>query len=150
MKSQIVAVLFSAAMVVSPIAVALAQGGGGSGGGSGGANGSASGGATSGTTTATGGGMQQATPQSSKAQAIQRQKDAATTGSETAPSQPGEGAVGGPGVGVGHSANGKPIGAPGSGLGSQKIRLMSGNSLQAAGCTPCSPLVQAISLPQSQ
>jgi hypothetical protein len=118
MKSQIVAVLFSAAMVVSPIAVALAQGGGGSGGGSGGANGSASGGATSGTTTATGGGMQQATPQSSKAQAIQRQKDAATTGSETAPSQPGEGAVGGPGVGVGHSANGKPIGAPGSGLGS--------------------------------
>jgi hypothetical protein len=119
MKSQIVAVLFTAALVVSPIAVALAQGGGGSGGGSGGASGSASGAATSGeTTTATGGGMQQVTPQSSKAQAIQRQKDAATTGSETAPLQPGDGAVGGPGVGVGHSANGKPIGAPGSGLGS--------------------------------
>ena len=115
MKSQIVAVLFSAALVVSPIAVALAQGGGGSGGGSG----SASGGATSpGATTGTGGGMQQATPQSSKAQAIQRQRDAATTGSEIAPSQPGEGVVGGPGVGVGHSANGMPIGAPGSGLGS--------------------------------
>jgi hypothetical protein len=115
MKSQMIAVLIGAALSASPIAAALAQGGGGSGG----ASGSASGGATSGgATTATGGGMQQATPQSSKAQAIQRQKDAATTGSETAPSQPGDGAVGGHGVGVGHSATGKPIGAPGSGLGS--------------------------------
>ena len=119
MKSQMIAVMIAAALSASPIAVALAQGGGGSGGGSGGASGSASGGATSqGATTGTGGGMQQATPQSSKAQAIQRQRDAATTGSETAPAQPGDGAVGGPGVGVGHSANGKPIGAPGSGLGS--------------------------------
>jgi hypothetical protein len=119
MKSRMLAVLITSALVASPM-TAFAQGGGGSGGGSGGA--SASGGATGGgaNTGANSGLNNQQTnsQQSSKAQAIQDQRDAATTGKSSAPSQPGDDAVSGPGVGVGHSTNGRPIGTPGSGLGS--------------------------------
>jgi hypothetical protein len=117
MKNRNIAVLVAAALAVSPITPALAQGGaGGSGGGSGGA--SASGGASGGgATTGTGSNAQQTQP-TSQTQTIQDQKNAATTGSNTAPSQNDEGTVSGPGVGVGTATNGKPIGSPGSGLGS--------------------------------
>jgi hypothetical protein len=46
------------------------------------------------------------------------QRRAVTTGSNTRPSEPNIGVVSAPGVGVGHAANGLPIGSPGSGLGS--------------------------------
>ena len=130
MKYPQIAVLVAAALVVSPITPALAQGGGGGGGGSGGGSGGASvsggasdGGATTGTVgggTNNGMNSQQTTPtqSTSKAQTNQDAKSAATSGSETTHSQSGEGAVSGPGVGVGTSTNGKPIGSPGSGLGS--------------------------------
>lgn len=113
MKNRNIAVLVAAALAVSPITPALAQGGAG---GSGGA--SASGGASGGgATTGTGSNAQQTQP-TSQTQTLQDQKNAATTGSNTAPSQNDEGTVSGPGVGVGTAANGKPIGSPGSGLGS--------------------------------
>jgi hypothetical protein len=124
MKYRQIAFLVAAALVVSPITTALAQGGGGAGGSGGGSGGaSASGGASgSGTTTGTAGGttingMNSQQSQSTK-QTIQDQKNAATTGINTAPSQNDEGIVSGPGVGVGTATNGKPIGSPGSGLGS--------------------------------
>ena len=118
MKNRNIAVLVAAALAVSPITPALAQGGAGSsGGGSGGA--SASGGASGGgATTGTAGSNAQQTQPTSQTQTLQDQKNAATTGSNTAPSQNDEGTVSGPGVGVGTAANGKPIGSPGSGLGS--------------------------------
>ena len=118
MKNRNIAVLVAAALAVSPITPALAQGGAGSsGGGSGGA--SASGGASGGgATTGTAGSSAQQTQPTSQTQTLQDQKNAATTGSNTAPSQNDEGTVSGPGVGVGTSTNGKPIGSPGSGLGS--------------------------------
>jgi hypothetical protein len=125
MKNQNIAVLVAAALLVSPITPALSQGGGGgSGGGSGGANasgGASGGGATPGSaggTTNNGMNSQQTTPTQSMSQTIQDQKNAATTGSNTAPTQNSDGAVSGPGVGVGTAVNGKPIGSPGSGLGS--------------------------------
>jgi hypothetical protein len=46
------------------------------------------------------------------------QRRAVTTGSNTRPSESNSGVVSAPGVGVGHAANGLPIGSPGSGLGS--------------------------------
>ena len=117
-----IAVLVAAAIVVSPITAFAQGGGGGSGGGSGGATGGASsGGATTGATGgATNNGMnsRQTTQSTSGTQTIQDQKNAVTSGSNTTPSQNGEGVVSGPGVGVGTSTNGKPIGSPGSGLGS--------------------------------
>ena len=118
MKNRNIAVLVAAALAVSPITPALAQGGAGSsGGGSGGA--SASGGASGGgSTTGTAGSNAQQTQPTSQTQTLQDQKNAATTGSNTAPSQNDKGTVSGPGVGVGTAANGKPIGSPGSGLGS--------------------------------
>jgi hypothetical protein len=45
---------------------------------------------------------------------METEKNAAEHGTNTRPG----GLVSAPGVGVGHSANGLPIGAPGSGLGS--------------------------------
>ena len=62
-----------------------------------------------------------ASPQQAAQQAKQIQVNeqrAATTGSNTRPSAPNSGVVSAPGVGVGHAANGLPIGSPGSGLGS--------------------------------
>jgi hypothetical protein len=125
MKNRDIAFLVAAGLLVSPITPALAQGGGGgSGGGSGGASASsaASGsGATTGTaggTTSNGMNSQQTTPTQSANQTIQHQKNAATTGSNTAPTENSDRAVSGPGVGVGTAVNGKPIGSPGSGLGS--------------------------------
>jgi hypothetical protein len=46
------------------------------------------------------------------------QQRAVTTGSNTRSFAPNSGVVSAPGVGVGHAANGLPIGSPGSGLGS--------------------------------
>ena len=119
--------LIPAAVVVALTLPAFGQGAGGGGsGGSGG--GSASTSATGGTSartavgtpsSATGGTQDNHNvQQSNTAKAVQQQRDAATTGSNTAPSQPGDGAVSAPNVGVGHAANGLPIGASGSGLGS--------------------------------
>ena len=105
MKNRKIAVLVVAALAVSAITPVLAQGGG---------SGSAGGGATTGTA----GGAAQQTQPSSQTTTVQDQKNAATTGSNTAPSQNDEVTVSGPGVGVGTAANGKPIGSPGSGLGS--------------------------------
>jgi hypothetical protein len=124
MKYRQIALLVAAALLVSPITPVLAQGGGGgSGGGSGSA--SASGGASGGgATTGTAGGTtnsgtnSQQTQSTSKTQTMQDQKNAVTSGSNTTPAQKGEGAVSGPGVGIGHATNGKPIGSQGSGLGS--------------------------------
>jgi hypothetical protein len=114
------------------------SGGGGSGGGAAGASGtggtaqSATTATTAttatGTPSATGGtadtplgtGNPAANPKSSeqKAKIEAEKRNEATTGSNTLPTSPDSGAVSGPGVGVGHAANGKPIGSPGSGLGS--------------------------------
>jgi len=115
MKNRQIAFLVAAALVASAITpAALAQGAGG--GGSGGA--SASGGASGGGVTSGTASTSQQTQPSSPTQSIQDQKNAATTGSNTAPTQNSDGAVSGPGVGVGTAVNGKPIGSPGSGLGS--------------------------------
>jgi hypothetical protein len=88
----------------------------------GGAAGTGGTGAASG---ATGGTEQTSGNPAAKQQAIQQKKEIeakekkdATTGSNTQPSNSSDGAVSAPGVGVGHSANGLPIGSPGSGLGS--------------------------------
>jgi hypothetical protein len=105
MNNSKIAVLTAVALSISAMTPVLAQGGG---------SGSAGGGATTGTA----GGTAQQTQPSSQTQSIQDQKNAATTGSNTAPAQNYEGAVSGPGVGVGTATNGKPIGSPGSGLGS--------------------------------
>jgi hypothetical protein len=50
----------------------------------------------------------------------QNQRNAVITGANTRPSPQGSGTVSAPGVGVGHAANGLPIGSPGSGLGSRE------------------------------
>jgi hypothetical protein len=78
-------------------------------------------GTAAGTPSSATGGTEDKSPdaqQTSRVQAVQEQKDSATTGTKTAPSKPGDGTVSAPNVGVGHAANGLPIGAPGSGLGS--------------------------------
>lgn len=51
-------------------------------------------------------------------QVEQNERNAAVSGTNTRRSSPGSGTVSAPNVGVGHSANGVPIGMPGSGLGS--------------------------------
>ena len=103
MNNSKIAVLTAVALSISAMTPVLAQGGGSAGGGA---------------TTGTAGGTALQTQPSSQTQSIQDQKNAATTGSNTAPAQNYEGAVSGPGVGVGTATNGKPIGSPGSGLGS--------------------------------
>ena len=55
-------------------------------------------------------------PQNPTQSAVAAEQSKAVTGNNTAPSSAG--AVSAPGVGVGHSANGLPIGSPGSGPGS--------------------------------
>ena len=117
---------------------AHAQGGAGGGAGAGGAaagtGGTAAASSTTGgtsTTQSTTGGTAEppGSPASGNPAAIQQsaqqtrqleqnQQNAVTTGANTRPSTPESGTVSAPGVGVGHAANGMPIGAPGSGLGS--------------------------------
>jgi hypothetical protein len=102
---------------------ALSQGsGGGAGSGAAGAGSASTGsGSGAGTGTANSSGPQNGTqdaptgPQSATAKTVASEQKAAVNGTNTT-SQPG--AVGAPGVGVGHAANGLPIGSPGSGLGS--------------------------------
>jgi hypothetical protein len=65
-------------------------------------------------------------PQSSTAGAVAAQQRAATQGTNTAASN-SAGVVGAPGVGVGHSANGRPIGTTGSGPGSPEQPINSGS-----------------------
>jgi hypothetical protein len=116
--------------VIAALAMTLpayAQGGGG-GGGSGGGAGAAAGGAagTGGTATspATTGGTASGNPaanqqsQQKTNQVEESERNTAVSGASTQPSSAGTGTVSAPGVGVGHSANGVPIGMPGSGLGS--------------------------------
>ena len=108
-------------------APALAQGAGGAGGGAASGAGAAAPAAPSGTVGTAGnsssatGGTQDRSPevkQSNTAKIVADEKAAAVEGSKTKPSAPGSGTVSAPGVGVGTAANGLPIGAPGSGLGS--------------------------------
>jgi hypothetical protein len=111
MRIQKVAFLVALAITV-PV---HAQGGGGGGGaGSGGA--SASQGSTGGTTSSNPAAGKRSPAQANQIQ--QNEKKAATRGANTQPTPTGSGTVSAPGVGVGHAANGKPIGMPGSGLGS--------------------------------
>ena len=109
------------------MAPALAQGAGGAGGGAASGAGAAAPAAPSGTVGTAGssssatGGTQDRSPevkQSNRAKIVADEKAAAVEGSKTKPSDPGSGTVSAPGVGVGTTANGLPIGAPGSGLGS--------------------------------
>ena len=103
---------------------AYAQGGGGGGGAGGAGSGAAAGtGGTSASQSATGG-TTSGNPaagrntQHETNQIQQNEKNVATSGANTKPSSPQSGTVSAPGVGVGHAADGKPIGMPGSGLGS--------------------------------
>ena len=122
------------ASIVSASPPAMAQGAGG---GSGGAAGAGSAGGTGAATTAGTGsapsassnGSQNETqndpnnrpaPQSSTAKTVADEQKAARSGANTV-AQPG--AVSAPGVGVGHAANGLPIGSPGSGPGSPEQPL---------------------------
>ena len=139
--------LLTTAVVLAFAVPALGQGaagGAGSAASSGATGGTGTAGATSADTVGTGagtpssatGGTQERgrnVQQSNTARAVQQQREAATTGSNTAPSQPGDGAVSAPNVGVGHAANGLPIGAPGSGLGSPE------NSVGSTAVGPDSP-----------
>jgi hypothetical protein len=103
---------------------ALAQGAGGGGGAAGASGTAAPAGGTSGTTSnaSTGGTAQQQTTagQSNPAAIVRSEQSAAVHGTKTIPAtgSAADGVVSAPGVGVGHSANGLPIGSPGSGLGS--------------------------------
>jgi hypothetical protein len=64
---------------------------------------------------------------------LAREQAAATSGSRTVPpGATGGGAVSAPGVGVGHAANGLPIGTTGSGLGSPENPI--GGGRDNAGC----------------
>jgi hypothetical protein len=107
---------------------AMAQGaGGGAGGGAGsgaasagstgtaGANTTSSSANSSGSQTGTQNDPNNPTPQSKTANTVAGEQKAAVSGTNTV-AQPG--AVSAPGVGVGHAANGLPIGSPGSGPGS--------------------------------
>jgi hypothetical protein len=116
--SSKLAILFAAVVAFSsPV---LAQGGGGGAGGAGsGAAGASSGGSNSGASGSnaqTGSQNQQGANGSSTPAAAAVHK--AVTGADTQPASPSSGAVSAPGVGVGHAANGVPIGEPGSGPGS--------------------------------
>jgi hypothetical protein len=106
MASKIAIALVALVACASPV---FAQGGGG--GGSGGAS-VGSGGASGNGTSASGNNNGQQTSANS-ASTVAAAKQSAITGANTSP-----GEVSGPGVGVGHAANGVPIGEPGSGPGS--------------------------------
>jgi hypothetical protein len=109
------------ATAIASIAPALAQGGGGGGAGDASAGASSSGmGGNNDTGNANGSQSrnqnqnQQGTNGPSNANAVHN----AETGANTKPMDASSGVVSAPGVGVGHSANGKPIGTSGSGPGS--------------------------------
>jgi hypothetical protein len=100
------AILVAAAMAcTTPV---LAQGGGG------GSAGGAGGNRASGPSSSQSGNENQGTTGNSGATAIRN----AETGANTKPTSPSSRTVSAPGVGVGHAANGQPIGTPGSGPGS--------------------------------
>jgi hypothetical protein len=115
-------------------AFAQGAGGGGAGGGSG-AGAAASGAASSGAGAGTGGTAGVAnsgtggtadngnrtvtqTPTTNTDKIVAGEKAAAVQGTKTVPTPGDSSTVSAPGVGVGHAANGQPIGTPGSGLGS--------------------------------
>jgi hypothetical protein len=107
---------FTLAMTTS----VLAQGAGGAGSGAS-AGASSSGTSTTGTAANTGGTNQSlnpAAPQTNSNNTIADEQTTAVKGTKTVPMSADSGAVSAPGVGVGHAANGQPIGSPGSGLGS--------------------------------
>jgi hypothetical protein len=66
---------------------------------------------------------------SNTARIVAEEKVAAVQGKKTVAAPPNSGAVSTPGVGVGHAANGLPIGAPGSGLGSPEQSVGPTNSV---------------------
>ena len=119
---------------------ALAQGGGGAGGGAGGAS---SGGGTSSvnsgapaqsgtqagqdktgaSTTTSGNNNRSNSAEQRRPNGAMTPAQRAQTGLDTRPQSESPGAVSSPGVGVGHSANGLPIGSPGSGPGSPEEPL---------------------------
>jgi hypothetical protein len=118
--------ILTIAFLASASLPATAQGSGGGGGsGSGGTGGGASAGGSSGAGT---GGTTRASstdssaritnPQTPTEKAVATEQNSAVKGTNTKEASPGSGAVSAPGVGVGHAANGLPIGSPGSGLGS--------------------------------
>jgi hypothetical protein len=119
MSNKLAAVFVALIVSGSPV---LAQGGGGGAGGSGAGAASASSGGTSGGTNQSGSQGNQQTNQNQQAnsnqQGVNPAAEKAKTGANTLPASEAPGAVSAPGVGVGHSANGVPIGAPGSGPGS--------------------------------
>lgn len=88
------------------------------GGGSGAGAGAASSGAAGTGGTASGNPAADQHSQKMTNQVEQNERNAAVSGTNTRRSSPGSGTVSAPNVGVGHSANGVPIGMPGSGLGS--------------------------------
>jgi hypothetical protein len=98
---------------------AMAQGGAGAGGAGSGGTGASTGGGGTGKAPGSGqAGTQERTQNNASGSPTDRaeaEKNAAVNGTKTT-SEPG--ATSAPGVGVGHAANGLPIGAPGSGLGS--------------------------------
>lgn len=86
---------------------------------------SSSAGSANGTATSTNGAPAVSTqPANGNASAAQL----ATTGQNTLPQSVAPGAVSAPGVGVGHAANGLPIGSPGSGPGSPEQPIGSGKT----------------------
>jgi hypothetical protein len=108
---------FTLAMTTS----VLAQGAGGGGGSGASAGASSSGTSTTGTAAGTGGTNQSlnpAAPQTNSNNIIANEQTTAVQGTKTVPMSADSGTVSAPGVGVGHAANGQPIGSPGSGLGS--------------------------------
>jgi hypothetical protein len=117
------------AAVVPCTSPALAQGGGGAGGAGSGGAGSAGASSSSGTGASETMGAGSPNGSSSSQPSNQNRQGAAgnpaafakhnaVTGANTQPASPSSGAVSAPGVGVGHAANGVPIGEPGSGPGS--------------------------------
>jgi hypothetical protein len=114
-------ILLSVVIALTMAMPAYAQGGGGSSGASGAGAAGTGGTATSPSATGDPSNGNPAAKEKSQArsnQIEQSEKNAAVSGSKTQPTPTASGTVSAPGVGIGHAANGKPIGAPGSGLGS--------------------------------
>jgi hypothetical protein len=108
-------------MTIALTTSALAQGAGGGGGGAGsgaasGTSGAATGGAGTGGTDENSNSAAQTQTNTDKI--VAGEQSAAIKGTKTVATPGDSGAVSAPGVGVGHAANGQPIGSPGSGLGS--------------------------------
>jgi hypothetical protein len=130
MVSRKLVLLTFAIMALTTPALAQGGGGGGAGGAGGGSSGAASGdagtGGSAGVSNSQSGNNTEdnnnrtktRTPATNTEQIVAGEKDAAVHGTKTAPTAGVSGGVSAPGVGVGHTANGLPIGSPGSGLGS--------------------------------